>query len=110
MLTVGLEHRPVLVGRHERLIGEREQRGVAVRQVLDSERPAHTAYELCTVDAGMRLGRGLHLALTSVIGPTGGLRPAYVGAGAADRDLILGGPSTGLAVEGSRLDVGARIG
>ena len=78
--------------------------------MLDSERPAHTAYELCTVDAGMRLGRGLHLALTSVIGPTGGLRPAYVGAGAADRDLILGGPSTGLAVEGSRLDVGARIG
>ncbi|TDW77143.1 phage tail protein [Kribbella pratensis] len=82
----------------------------AVRQVLDTERPAHTAYDLCTVDAGMRLGRGLHLALTSVIGPTGGLRPAYVGAGATDRDLILGGPTTGLAVEGSRLDRGARVG
>jgi phage tail-like protein len=82
----------------------------AVRQVLDTERPAHTAYELCTVDAGMRLGRGLHLALTSVIGPTGGLRPAYVGAGATDRDLILGGRTTGLAVEGSQLDVGARVG
>jgi len=82
----------------------------AVRQVLDTERPAHTAYELCTVDAGLRLGRGLHLALTSVIGPTGGLRPAYVGAGATDRDLILGGRTTGLAVEGSQLDVGARVG
>src|SRR6185437_8475371 len=82
----------------------------AVRHVLDTERPAHTAYELCTVDAGMRLGRGLHLNLTSVVGPTGALRPAVLGAGAADRDLLLGGRATGLAVEGSRLDAGARVG
>jgi phage tail-like protein len=82
----------------------------AVRHVLDTERPAHTAYELCTVDAGMRLGRGLHLDLTSVIGPTGALRPAVLGTGAADRDLLLGGRATGLAVEGSRLDAGARVG
>ena len=82
----------------------------AVRQVLDTERPAHTAYDLCTVDAGMRLGQGLHLDLTSVIGPTGALRPAILGAGVTGRDLLLGGPTSGLAVEGARLDVGARVG
>ena len=53
---------------------------------------------------------GLHLNLTSVVGPTGALRPAVLGAGAADRDLLLGGRATGLAVEGSRLDAGARVG
>ncbi|WP_250002264.1 phage tail protein [Actinoplanes sp. M2I2] len=81
-----------------------------VRQILDTERPAHTAYELCTVDSGIRVGRGFHLDLTSVIGPTGGLRPAVLGAGNADRDLLLGGPATGIAVEGARLGAGARIG
>ena len=89
------------------LSGEQE---AVVRQVLDTERPAHTAYELCTVNAGMRVGRGLHLDLTGVIGPTGALRPAVLGSGPIDRDLLLGGPATGIAVEGSRLGSGARIG
>jgi phage tail-like protein len=89
------------------LDGEQE---AVVRQVLDTERPAHTGYELCTVDAGMRVGRGLHLDLTSLIGPTGALRAAVLGTGPVDRDLLLGGPATGLAVEGSRLDTGARVG
>jgi carbon-monoxide dehydrogenase medium subunit len=48
VLAVGVEHGPVLVGGHERLIGERKHRGGAVRQMLDrhAERAAHAAGEL----------------------------------------------------------------
>ena len=48
VLAVGVEHRPVLVRGHERLIGEREHRGGAVGQVLDRrpERASHSGGEL----------------------------------------------------------------
>ncbi len=82
----------------------------AVRHVLDTERPAHTDYELCTVDAGMRVGSGLHLGLTSTIGPTGAFDPLVTGASVAGRGTVLGGASTGLAVEAARLDRTARVG
>ena len=62
MLAVGVEHRPVLVRRHERLIGEREHGGVAVGQMLDrrAERAAHSAGELHVdgVSDGQPLERG----------------------------------------------------
>ena len=45
LLAVGVEHGPVLVRRDERLIREREHRGLAVAQVRDrrAERAAHAA-------------------------------------------------------------------
>jgi phage tail-like protein len=82
----------------------------AVRHVLDTERPAHTDYEMCTVDAGMRVGAGLHIGLTSLVGPTGAFDPAVTGAAVVGRGTVLGGAATGLAVEAARLDRTARVG
>ncbi|MFC3744983.1 phage tail protein [Paractinoplanes deccanensis] len=86
------------------------EQDAAVRHVLDTERPAHTAYELCTVDAGMRAGSGLHVGLTSLVGPTGAMTPLVVGASVATAGTVLGGAGSGLAVEGARLDRTARVG
>ena len=86
------------------------EQDAVVRHVLDTERPAHTDYELCTVDAGMRVGTGLHLGLTSVVGPTGAFDPLIAGAAVAGRGTVLGGATSGLAVEAARLDRTARVG
>ena len=75
----------------------------AVRHVLDTERPAHTAYDLCTVDAGMRVGRGMHLGLSTIVGPTGAFETAVTGRSLLGRGAVLGGPSTGTAVESARV-------
>lgn len=89
------------------LTGEQE---AAVRHVLDTERPAHTDYDLCTVDAGMRAGSGLHVGLTSLVGPTGAMSPLVVGASAVTAGTVLGGPGSGIPVEAARLDRTARVG
>ena len=86
-----------------------EQEAV-VRHVLDTERPAHTDYDLCTVEAGMRVGLGLHLGLTSVVGPTGSFGPLITGAAVVGRATVLGGATSGAAVEAARLDRTARVG
>jgi hypothetical protein len=82
----------------------------AVRHMLDTERPAHTAYELCTVEAGMRVGDGLHLGLSSVVGPTGGFDPAITGVSLLGRGTLLGGATTGLAVQAARIGTTSRVG
>ena len=86
------------------------EQNAVVRDVLDTERPAHTDYELCTVDAGMRAGKGLHVGLTSLVGPTGAVDPLVAGGSVAGRGTVLGGATSGLAVEAARLDRTARVG
>ncbi|TCN32788.1 phage tail P2-like protein [Kribbella orskensis] len=81
-----------------------------VTHVLDIHRPAHTTYELCELGFGMRVGRRLHVSLTSVVGPGAGWGPALVGQMAVGGDGIVGVP-----VVGSRLGVdsetdGMRVG
>ena len=67
-----------------------EQHAV-VAQILELHRPAHTLVEVCTVGAGMRVGRGLHVALTSLIGPSGGFTQLQLGGNALiGRGAILG--------------------
>ena len=48
MLAVGIEHGPVFVRRHERLIGQSEHRGRTVGQMLDrsAKRTPHAAGEI----------------------------------------------------------------
>jgi phage tail-like protein len=82
----------------------------AIRHIVDTERPAHTAYELCTVDAGMRVGRGAHLGLSSVVGPTGAFTSAVLGRALLGRGGILGGRTTGIAVEAGRVGSTTRVG
>ncbi|MEV5967198.1 phage tail protein [Kribbella sp. NPDC051952] len=86
-----------------------EVQDAVVRLVLERERPAHTAYELCTVDAGMRVGRSMHLGLTSVVGRTGGFDPAMLGTVQLGGAGILGGGLPGAVAEAARAGK-ARVG
>jgi phage tail-like protein len=64
----------------------------AVRHILDVHRPAHTLFDVCTAGAGMRVGRGLHVGLASVIGRTGGFATAQLGGSVLGRGAIVGRP------------------
>ena len=81
-----------------------------VRDLLDRYRPAHTLYDLCTVGAGMRVGLGLHVELTSIVGPSAGWRQLRIGGGRLGTDAILGRPEQGTSPGDSRLGVDTRTG
>lgn len=82
----------------------REQRDV-VEKILVDHRPAHTEVEICELGFGMRIGRHLHIALTSVVGAGAGWGPAVVGSVAVGGDGVVGVPSAG-----SRLDQDGPVG
>lgn len=81
-----------------------------IHQILEQYRPAHTIYDICTVDAGMRMSLGLYLELNSVIGHTGGFLPMHIDGALVSRDTIIGSPSTGIYTGASRLDRDSRVG
>lgn len=87
-----------------------EQQERMVRDLLDEHKPAHTAYELCTVDAGMRVGKGLYVELTSIVGPTSGFEQVRVGDSAVGQDAVLGRPRAGIRPGASRLGRTTRVG
>jgi phage tail-like protein len=79
-----------------------------VEDLLDRYRPAHTLYDLCTVGAGMRAGLGLHVELTSIVGPSAGWHEAEVGGMRLGADTIIGRPQQGIRPGGSRLGIDSR--
>lgn len=81
-----------------------------VRLILDTHRPAHTLYDLCTVDAGMRIGLGLHLGLTSIIGNPSGFGQLQLGAYLLGRSDTLGQARAGTVIGSSRLGDDSRVG
>ena len=81
-----------------------------VRDLLDVHRPAHTVVDLCTVDAGMRVGIGLYAGLSSVIGRTGGFTEAQIGAWRLGRGQVVGRATTGLKPGASHIGIEARVG
>ncbi|HET6763319.1 MAG TPA: phage tail protein, partial [Longimicrobiaceae bacterium] len=91
-----------------RLLSE-EQRAV-VEDVLQVHRPAHTLFDVCTPGAGMRIGRGLHLGLSSVIGRTGGFGTLRLGGSALGREAVLGRPVPATRPGASRLGADSRAG
>jgi phage tail-like protein len=86
-----------------------DQRAV-VEHILQQHRPAHTVYDLCTVDAGMRVGQGLHVGLTTIVGQSDGWRTLQVGQAVLGRDGILGRPATGGALGATRVGKDTRVG
>jgi phage tail-like protein len=80
-----------------------------VRHIIEVHRPAHTLFDLCTAGAGMRVGRGLLVEMSSVIGPTGGFSPFQTGGSVLGRGAILGKPSEGDTLGNSRVG-GTRVG
>jgi hypothetical protein len=71
--------------------------------VLDVHRPAHTLVDVCSVGTGMRVGRGLHLGLISLIGRTGGFTTLRLGEGRLGRGGIVGRPEVGTSLGAGRL-------
>src|SRR5690606_19124248 len=86
-----------------------EQREV-VEHILEVHRPAHTLYQLCTLDAGLRVGVGLYAGLSTIVGPTGGFLQLQVGGSTLGRDRIVGQPLPGTNVGSARLGKGSRVG
>jgi hypothetical protein len=42
-----------------------------VRQVLDREKPAHTAYDLCLIEPAMRVGAQARVGIDAIVGQAG---------------------------------------
>ena len=79
-------------------------------QVLELHRPAHTLYDLCSVTAGCRVGRGLHLGLSAVIGRSSGWEPIHLGNAALGRGSLLGRPAPGIRTDRQHLGMETRVG
>ena len=86
-----------------------EERDV-VGRILEVHRPAHTVVDVCTVGAGMRVGRGLHVGMSSIVGRTGGFRPLRVGAGPLGRDAVIGRPGPATRVGSGRVARDTEVG
>jgi phage tail-like protein len=86
-----------------------EQQDVA-QHILDVHRPAHTIVSICTVGAGIRVGRGLHVELSSIIGPTGGFRSLQLDQSLLGKGAVLGRAEAGTKPGASRLGKDTRVG
>lgn len=81
-----------------------------VRHILEVHRPAHTIFQVCTAGAGMRVGRGLHVGLSSILGRTGGFAPIQLDAAVLGRGAIVGRPEPGTQAGSSRIGADSRVG
>jgi hypothetical protein len=74
-------------------------------------RPAHTLFELCSVEAGMHVGLGLLLELTSVIGRGAGFSTLQLGAGTIGRgSSLIGRPRAGARIGSAELGRSVTVG
>jgi phage tail-like protein len=87
-----------------------EEQLEVVRNIIEVHRPAHTIFDVCTVGAGMRVGRGLMLEISSVVGPTGAFSTFKVGDSVLGRGAIIGRPATGAVLGSSKLGEDTRVG
>jgi phage tail-like protein len=80
-----------------------------VNNILELHRPAHTLVQVCTVGSGMRVGRGLLIGISSMIGPSGGFTELRAGS-FLGRNAIVGRPEAGTRPGPSRLGQDSRVG
>lgn len=87
-----------------------EEKVAVARHILEVHRPAHTIFDICTAAGGMRVGRGLHVGLTAILGPSGGFDLLRIGGATIGRTAVLGRAEAGVTPEASRLGVDTRVG
>ncbi len=87
-----------------------DERLAVVEHLLETHRPAHTLYDICTVDSGMHVGLGLHAGLTSIVGKTSGFGQMQVGNTILGHSDTLGRAKMGTSVGNSYLDSDSRVG
>ncbi|HEU5387290.1 MAG TPA: phage tail protein I [Streptosporangiaceae bacterium] len=73
-----------------------------VRDLLDLNRPAHTAVDICA-GPGMRVGVGLYLAVSTTVGPGSAFAPAVVGRSSVGGGTVTGRGRAGVRVGATRL-------
>jgi len=86
-----------------------EQKRDTIREIIEREKPAHTAYHLCVIPARMRVGFQSRLGIDTIVaGPLPGSRIGEVSD--TGRGLRLGGELAGRIGEGSRVGLNTRVG
>jgi phage tail-like protein len=60
------------------------------RRLIETHKPAHTMFDLCSVETGTRVGVGLHVGLASVIGPNSGFSLLTLGDAVLGKGYLLG--------------------
>jgi phage tail-like protein len=83
-----------------------DEQDAMVRHLLELHRPAHTLFDLCTVGRGMRIGVGLHVELSTLVGPSAGFSRAVLGETRIGTNAVVGTPRAGVRAGGSRLGDG----
>jgi phage tail-like protein len=82
-----------------------------IRQLIEREKPAHVAYEICLVDPGIRVGHQALLGIDTVLGGTGPAPATRLGEPVAEGLVLAGEPAgrvgSGRLGESSRLGDGA---
>jgi hypothetical protein len=86
-----------------------DDEAAVVRDLVALHRPAHTLASIRALGSGMRVGVGLHLAVSTLVGPGSGFAPAVVGDSALGRDTVLGRGRAGLRPGVARLGEGTVI-
>jgi phage tail-like protein len=86
-----------------------DQRDV-VDNIIKVHRPAHTLYDFCTVDAGIRVGLGLLVGISSVVGRTGGFTTAQIGSFTLGREAVIGRPESAAPLDANPIGGGLRVG
>lgn len=81
-----------------------------IMQILELHRPAHTLVDVCTAETGMRVGKGLQVEISSIIGRAAGFTELQLGGSYLGRGSIVGRPQSGTAIGGGRLGQDSRVG
>ncbi len=87
-----------------------EQRLAVVETILKQHRPAHTIYEICSVESGMRLGSGLHIGLTSLVGKNSDFEQLQIGSSHLGGHGLLGQPRQGFSIGNDSLGQNTQVG
>ncbi|MFA3790000.1 phage tail protein [Aliiglaciecola sp. SL4] len=87
-----------------------EQSRAVVEHILKIHRPAHTVFDLCSVDSGMRIGTGLYLGMSSVVGQSSGFGQLQIGKSVLATTDVLGQAKSGTIVGNSQVGFDSRVG